>query len=90
VPLYVYKCPDCARIIELVRPIAERDDVVFCDQFTHRDGDLATCERQATSAMFNVAGYSAANNYSRLDTGMQPSKFAGIKTRVHGAHVDIE
>jgi len=31
VPIYVYKCPGCDRIVKLERPIEERDTEVSCD-----------------------------------------------------------
>lgn len=30
-PIYVYECPACRTRRELVRPIAEMDDPVFCE-----------------------------------------------------------
>ena len=29
-PLYVYHCPHCAARVELIRPVADRDDTPLC------------------------------------------------------------
>jgi putative FmdB family regulatory protein len=80
-PIYVYRCPACGREQEIIRTIAERDVLPACH------GDLM--ERVATSGLFQVNGFSAKNNYSTLDTGWQKRR-DGIRTRVHGGHVDID
>jgi putative FmdB family regulatory protein len=97
-PLFDYKCPQCGRTREVL--VRRHDDLVPCDGECNRgavklDGsdvvfDLVLMERQQAAPSFRVEGFSARNNYSKLDTGFRKSAVPGIKTRVSGDHIDID
>lgn len=57
-PLYLFQCPKCGEVFELLRPLREsHDPIKHCGE--------EPMKRLPTTASFTVGGFNAKNGYSK-------------------------